>query len=139
MQCDPVADFLPRAAMLGAAHRKRVDRVDPDRHTNVIAFRTAAGHGIEADPAETIEVELRPPMYAIAFFSAFSEEVADGDARWNAESSRASDEDMCEIACMSASCGECLRGTGKFVMPAGGVIQPLVQSVHERVPARERR
>jgi hypothetical protein len=139
VHADAMRELFPRSAVLRAADGQRVDRVDADRDADVAAFRTASDHRIEADPAKAWNVGFRPAMNAGPISPVFDKEMADCDPRRHAETSRACNEHMREVARVSLSSRECLDRTGKLVFAASRVVEPFVQPVHKCVRARKRR
>src|SRR6186713_3309131 len=86
---------LRTAAIAGSAHGRCAEIVEPDRDADMGVGGADAVGGIEADPAETVDISLRPGMARVLMHRAVgAQEVAGDEARRHAAAAGTGDEDV---------------------------------------------
>ena len=138
---------LAAAAKAGAAHRRGAEIIEPDRHPHMGLGRADAVGGIEADPAEVLDMGLRPGVAGLLRGDAVGAvEMAADIARRNAELARGGDEDVGEVLADAAPQREGFRRGGRDVGRVGvegdlaieraSSARAAAQAYRRRLPAR---
>jgi len=129
---------LCAAAIAGAAHRRRAEIIQAGRHPHVRVGRANAVGRVEGDPAERIEMDLRPCVPGVLPGDAVGAvEVAADIASRNAEMARAGDEDMAQVLADAALERESLGGGRAGICRVGIEGDFAVQGGKERVHQRK--